>query len=266
MEIRPAQAAQLRIQIGEQAALQQRVVAEVDAGHDVARAVGNLFGFGKEVVRPAVEHHAADDLQRHQLFGNDLGRIQMVERECIRLGLGEQLHAKFPFREVAVLDRLEQITAVEVLIGAGNLDRLVPDGRLQAQLGTPMEFDEGAFAFVIEETEAVDAEPFDHAQRARDGAVAHRPHDHVHRFGVSEMKSQNVSCALAACGKPRSGSIFTAWIRSGNLIASWMKTPGYCCPPDPNCLPWYRTSRQTAHIARRVHRAGAARNGRKTGK
>ena len=28
--------------------------------------------------------------------------------------------------------------------------------------------------------------------------------------GVSEMKSQKVSCALAACGKPRSGSIFTA--------------------------------------------------------
>ena len=28
--------------------------------------------------------------------------------------------------------------------------------------------------------------------------------------GVSEMKSQNVSCAIAACGNPRSGSIFTA--------------------------------------------------------
>ena len=38
--------------------------------------------------------------------------------------------------------------------------------------------------------------------------------------GISEMKSQNVSCALAACGKARSGSIFTAWIRSGNFIAS----------------------------------------------
>ena len=28
--------------------------------------------------------------------------------------------------------------------------------------------------------------------------------------GVSDMKSQNVSCAVADCGKPRSGSIFTA--------------------------------------------------------
>ena len=38
--------------------------------------------------------------------------------------------------------------------------------------------------------------------------------------GVSEMKSQNVSCAVADWGKPRSGSIFTAWTRSGNLMAS----------------------------------------------
>lgn len=48
--------------------------------------------------------------------------------------------------------------------------------------------------------------------------------------GLSEMKSQKVSCALAACGKPRSGSIFTAWIRSGNFIASWMKNTGMLLP------------------------------------
>ena len=48
--------------------------------------------------------------------------------------------------------------------------------------------------------------------------------------GVSEMKSQKVSWALAACGKPRSGSIFTACIRSGNLIASWMKNTGMLLP------------------------------------
>ena len=38
--------------------------------------------------------------------------------------------------------------------------------------------------------------------------------------GVSETKSQNVSCADAACGISLLGSGFTAWIRSGNLIAS----------------------------------------------
>ena len=36
--------------------------------------------------------------------------------------------------------------------------------------------------------------------------------------GISEMKSQKLSCADCACGKPRSGACFTAWTRSGNLI------------------------------------------------
>jgi hypothetical protein len=48
--------------------------------------------------------------------------------------------------------------------------------------------------------------------------------------GDSEMKSQKLSCAVWAWGKPRSGSGFTAWIRSGNLIASWMKNTGMLLP------------------------------------
>ncbi len=48
--------------------------------------------------------------------------------------------------------------------------------------------------------------------------------------GISEMKSQNVSWALAACGKPRSGSGLTACTRSGNLMASWMKNTGMLLP------------------------------------
>ena len=39
-----------------------------------------------------------------------------------------------------------------------------------------------------------------------------------------------VSCALAAWGNARSGSIFTACTRSGNFIASWMKKTGMLLP------------------------------------
>jgi hypothetical protein len=48
--------------------------------------------------------------------------------------------------------------------------------------------------------------------------------------GISDTKSQNVSCAEAACGNMRSASGFTAWTRSGNLIASWMKNTGMLLP------------------------------------
>ena len=47
---------------------------------------------------------------------------------------------------------------------------------------------------------------------------------------MSDTKSQNVSCALAACGIPWWGSGFRAWTRSGNLIASWMKNTGMLLP------------------------------------
>ena len=45
-----------------------------------------------------------------------------------------------------------------------------------------------------------------------------------------ETKSQNVSCALCACGISRSGCGLAAWTMSGNLMASWMKNTGMLLP------------------------------------
>ena len=84
--------------------------------------------------------------------------------------------------------------------------------------------------------------------------------------GISEAQSQNVSCAVPACGKPRSASIFTAWIRSGNLIASWMKKTGILLPTRsqlPSC--GVEFDREAAHVARRIDRAGAAGDGGEAG-
>ena len=57
--------------------------------------------------------------------------------------------------------------------------------------------------------------------------------------GIREMKSQKLSWADCACGKPRSGPASTAWTRSGNLIASWMKNTGMLLPTRsqlPSCV------------------------------
>ena len=48
--------------------------------------------------------------------------------------------------------------------------------------------------------------------------------------GISETKSQKVSCALAACGMPWCGSGLRACTKSGNLIASWIKKTGMLLP------------------------------------
>ena len=48
--------------------------------------------------------------------------------------------------------------------------------------------------------------------------------------GITDTKSQNVSWADAAWGISLWGSGFTAWIRSGNFTASWMKNTGMLLP------------------------------------
>src|SRR3546814_8844511 len=101
------------LEIGEEPALQQRVVAEIDAGDDVRRQEGGLLGFGEEIVDVAVERHAADDLDGDILLGDQLGGVEHVIGLLCRERLVEDLHAEIPRREVAGIDRLEQVAAQE---------------------------------------------------------------------------------------------------------------------------------------------------------
>ena len=64
--------------------------------------------------------------KRDLFFRNELGRIEHVELELIGEVFVEHLHAQFPFREIAGGDGLPEIAAVEVGIGAVDLDRFVP--------------------------------------------------------------------------------------------------------------------------------------------
>ena len=105
----------------------------------------DLLGLGEEIVRHPVEHQPADRDRRQHFFRNDLGRIEHVEIETVGEFLVEQLDLQFPFREIAGLDRVPQVAAMEVRIGAVDLHRLVPDHRLQAELRLPVKFDEGRF-------------------------------------------------------------------------------------------------------------------------
>ena len=56
--------------------------------------------------------------------------------------------------------------------------------------------------------------------------------------GIRDTKSQKLSWADWACGKPRSGSGFTAWMMSGNLIGSWMKKTGMLLPTRSQLPSW----------------------------
>ena len=73
-----------------------------------------------------------------------------------------------------------------------------------------MEFHEGGFAFGIDQLKSVNAETLD---RPKERGMARSDIAHISMWvdsGISDAQSQKVSCALPACGKARSDSIFTA--------------------------------------------------------
>ncbi len=177
-----AEAAELGVDVGEVAALQQRVVGEVDAGDDIGGGEGDLLGLGEVVVDVAVEDHPADDAQRQDFFGDELGGVEDVEVEAVGEVFVEELNAELPLREVAGFDGVPEIAAMEVGIGAGDLEGFVPDDRGHAELRAPVELDVGGLAFFVDEAEGVDAEAFHHAEGAGNGAVGHDPHEHVGGF------------------------------------------------------------------------------------
>src|ERR1035437_4746407 len=109
----------------------------------------------------------------------------MIKREVVRFLLREKLNREFPLGEMTGRDGLKHIAAVEVLISAANLDGLIPNGGLQAELGTP--------ASLISRKLCT---PKPSIIRNERGMVLS---DMIHiticmDSGVSEMKSQNVSC------------------------------------------------------------------------
>ena len=181
-EIGPTQTVALRVHVGEDAALQERIVRKVDAGHDVGRAEGHLFGFRKEVVGIAVKDHLADDFHRHEGLGDDFGGVEDVETELVLVLFGDDLEAELEFRIVARLNALPQVLAVEIGVASGQFLRLVPDERGGAVDGLPVEAHEAAFAFGVHEAVGMDAEALDGAVASRDAPVGHVPHDVVQGF------------------------------------------------------------------------------------
>ena len=110
------------------------------------------------------------------------------KREALRLFFGEDLQPQLPFRVRPRLDRLPQVATMEVGVGAGDLDGLIPDQRMGAGLRTPVELDEVRLALVVDQAVGMHAEALHRPIAARDGAIGHRPHQHVGDLGHQRRK------------------------------------------------------------------------------
>ena len=182
-EVRPAKAFDLRVEVREVPPLQQRVIRVVDPAHDILRAKGHLLGLGKKVVDVGIQRQRANDAHRHLFFGDQLGRVEDVELKVIGKVVIKDLNAQIPLRVIARVDGIPHVAAVEIRVRAVDLERFVPDHRLNALLWLPMELNVMGFALGIDQPEGVHAKAFHEAEGTWDRPVRHLPNRHVDRFG-----------------------------------------------------------------------------------
>ena len=91
-EVRPTQTADLGVQVGEQATLQQGIGGDIDTRGQVAGVEGDLLGLLVEVGDILVQGHGAHDLHRGEFLRHDLGGIEQVDAlEHLLLVVGEDL-------------------------------------------------------------------------------------------------------------------------------------------------------------------------------
>ena len=130
-----------------------------------------------------------------------------------------------------------------------------------------MKLHEARLSLFVNEAKSVNAKSFHHAE-AR--GIARSDITHMIMCidsGISEMKSQKVSWAEAACGISLCGSGFTAWIKIGKLDRVLNKEDRHVVA-DQIEIPFLRIelNGESAHIARQISGTARTRDSRETNK
>ncbi len=134
VKIRTAETLQLRVGIGKKSSLKQRIIRKINARNYVTEMKRDLFGFGKKIVRVAIQGQFADSLDRNQFFGNNFCRIEQIEFKLVFVFFGDKLYAEFPFGKIAVFNRFPQIAAVKIRVFTGDFLCFVPRDRVNASV------------------------------------------------------------------------------------------------------------------------------------
>ena len=193
VEIGATQPRQLGVEVGVDPPGEKWVVGEIDTGDHVLNPERHLFGLCEEVVRVPVEDHASHGRDRDQLLWDDLGGVEHIEAEPLRLSFGEDLESELVLGKDPRFDRLPEIAAGVVGIRPGDLDALIPIERVRARGWCPVELDETRLAPLADQPEGVHTEPCIVLKLL---GKARSDMSHISMWvdsGISETKSQNVS-------------------------------------------------------------------------
>ena len=131
------------------------------------------------------EGHGPQDLDRCEFLRHVLRRIQQVDPlEHLVRTVRENLYPEIPLRQRTAFDGVCQIPPVEVRVHSTGQLRLLPQQRMYAQPGLPVELHETRDPLVIGDPEGVDPKALHHAVRTRYTPVRHVPDRVVSRLGV----------------------------------------------------------------------------------
>ena len=265
-EVGPAEPLQLRVEIGEVAALQQRVVREIDARNDVLRAERDLLGLGEEVVDAAVEHQPADAADRNLLLGNDLGRVEHIELELVGEVLDRKAASPVPtpgkspdWIAFQRSRRWKSGSAPLILTASFQITDCRPSFGFQWNL-TKVDFPSA-----LTSRKVWTPKPSMKRKRARNRAVGHDPHDHVHAFRrqrdeVPEIVVRGLRLRKAAVGLLLGG---VDEIRELDRVLD--EEDGDVVADDvPVALFGIELDREAAHVASKIGGAFVAGDGRET--
>ena len=152
---------------------------------------------------------------------------------------------------------------MKVRIGAGDLDGLVPVERVRAGARIPVEFHEHAVAALIDHAEGVHAEALHHAIAARNGAIRHHPHLHVHGLGHQrhEIPERVVRARRLRHGVVRLGLHGMDEIGKFHRVLD-EEHRHVVADEIPVALVGVELDREAAHVARRVGRTAFTRHRR----
>lgn len=90
-----------------------------------ARPKGNLLILIEEIVRVAVEDHAADRLQREEVLRPGLGDVEGVKVELVLVRNVHDLDKELPFRVLACCNTVVEVLGGMAMVGTTHLNGLL---------------------------------------------------------------------------------------------------------------------------------------------
>lgn len=135
------QAVAVGVWVREETRLQDRVGRRLDTRDHVRGRERHLLDLSEVVLRVLVQSDLAKAAQRHLSLRPDLGQVEDVPAELLRLLRAENLDVAGPRWVLASLDGVEQVLRVPVRVGPCQLDRLFVREGLVALVGLHVDLD-----------------------------------------------------------------------------------------------------------------------------